>query len=102
MTPRMPLRFILSFSGCWNAWSRFGPTVPFVPARFRTWQEPHFWANSFLAEMRSGLLLAVFVHALSRVAVPPTRAAVAPVRRLEREIRRPMRARTLSAGADRG
>src|SRR3954466_8022122 len=101
VTPRMPLRFIPSFSGCWSAWSRLGPTVPFVPARFSTWQEPHFWAKSFLPEMRSGLLLEVFVHALSSVAAPPTRATVAPARRRERGIRRAMRARTLSTGADR-
>src|SRR3954447_6776873 len=102
MTPRMPLRFIPSFSGCWKAWSRFGPTVPFVPARFSTWQEPHFDAKSFLPEMRSGLLLAVFVQALRSVAAPATATIVAPARRRERESRRPMRAGTLSTGADRG
>src|SRR3954469_16398194 len=101
-SPRMPLRLRPSFSGCWKAWSRFGPTVPFVPARASTWQEPHFDANSFLPEMRSGLLLAVFVHALSSVAPPATRMTVAPARRRERESRRAMRARTLSTRADRG
>ena len=31
-----------------NAWSRFGPVTPFVPARLRMWQEPHFSTNSCL------------------------------------------------------
>ena len=33
---------------CANASSRFGPTLPFVPASANVWQPPHAWMNSFL------------------------------------------------------
>src|SRR3954454_24496473 len=37
-----------SFSAWRKASSRFGPTMPFVPARASVWQEPHFATNSCL------------------------------------------------------
>ena len=43
-----------SSSDCWNAWSRFGPTVPFVPARASMWQEPHFCDEQLLARDEVG------------------------------------------------
>src|SRR2546421_8975194 len=39
---------------CRNASSRFGPTVPFVPAWERAWQDPHFCTNSCLPLTRFG------------------------------------------------
>src|SRR3954447_13642560 len=99
MRPRMPLRFRPSRNGPRNAASRSGPTVPFVPARESTWQEPHFCAKSFLPAMRSGFELFVFVQAARSVVAPAASAITAPRRRLERERRRAMRARTLSTPA---
>ena len=32
-----------------NAWSRFGPVTPLVPARLRMWQEPHLATELLLA-----------------------------------------------------
>jgi hypothetical protein len=47
----MPLNVLSpnpSFRACWNAWSRFGPVTPVVPARCRAWQEPQRATNSCL------------------------------------------------------
>src|SRR4051794_4812806 len=99
MSPRMPLRFRPSRNGPRKAASRFGPTVPFVPARESTWQAPHFCAKSFLPVTRSGFELFVFVQAARSVVAPAASTIGAPRRRLERESRRPMRARTLSTRA---
>jgi hypothetical protein len=35
---------------CANASSRFGPTVPFVPASASVWQPPHACTKSFLPD----------------------------------------------------
>src|SRR6185312_14730987 len=72
------------------------------PARASTWHEPHFCANSFFPLTRSGFELAVFVQALSRNVAPAESAIIAPARKPGKRCRRPMRARTLSARADRG
>src|SRR3954452_22740241 len=101
MSPRMPLRFRPSRNGPRKAASRFGPTVPFVPARESTWQAPHFCAKSFLPVTRSGFELFVFVQAARSVVAPAASTIGAPRRRLERESLRAMRARTLSTRADR-
>src|SRR3954464_2945635 len=101
MSPRMPLRLRPSRNGPRKAASRFGPTVPFVPARESTWQEPHFCAKSFLPVTSAWFELFVFVQAARSVVAPAASTIGAPRRRLERESLRAMRARTLSTRADR-
>src|SRR5665647_2458586 len=66
-----------------SAESRFGPTLPFVPARRRTWHEPHFFAKSCLPATTLALsLLPVFVQPeASRAAATSARTAT------ERDIR---------------
>ena len=38
-----------------NDSSRFGPTMPFVPARASVWHEPHFATKAFLPTIRLAL-----------------------------------------------
>src|SRR4051794_35918753 len=47
-SPRMVSEGMPSLRDWANAASRFGPVVPFVPARLSTWQEPHLATKSFL------------------------------------------------------
>ena len=63
-----------------KAESRFGPTLPFVPARRSVWQEPHFLTKSCLpATVLALCSLPVFVQP-DATSAAAARAARAPAR----------------------
>src|SRR4051794_37292370 len=60
-----------SWTARWRAASRLGPTVPFVPARESSWQEPHFLTNSCLPATRLASLSLVVQPASATSAAAP-------------------------------
>src|SRR3954471_3637121 len=90
-SPRTALWPKPSWTARWRAASRFGPTVPLVPARASSWHEPHFLTNSCLPATRLSLLSLVVQPASA------TRAAAPALSRATRGAEL-MRRGTLSSG----
>ncbi len=79
---------------CAKASSRFGPTVPFVPASASVWQPPHAWTKSFLP----GSLAAV-ARCIRPCRSRPERRSSAPAHATRRR-RRASRHATLASRAE--